>query len=125
MAEIASLALADPPELWAESASWWPVAGAGSAALPRAGRPGTGIVAWTLRGVDGLSELPVARDAPEAAQPTPEHPNGVTELDHVVVATPDLDRTTSAFEAAGIRLRRTARCRLPGPGPAPGLLQTG
>jgi catechol 2,3-dioxygenase-like lactoylglutathione lyase family enzyme len=31
----------------------------------------------------------------------------VTVLDHVVVITPDLARTTGAFESAGLRLRRT------------------
>jgi catechol 2,3-dioxygenase-like lactoylglutathione lyase family enzyme len=34
------------------------------------------------------------------------HPNGVVGLDHVVVVTPDLERTIGACEAAGLGLRR-------------------
>jgi hypothetical protein len=36
----------------------------------------------------------------------PVHPNGVTSIDHVVVMTPDLDRTVAEFEALGISCRR-------------------
>jgi len=71
------------------------------------GAPGTGVVAWTLRDTDGLSELPMGDSAPPVARPTPEHPNGVIALDHVVVVTPDLGRSIDAFESAGIGLRRT------------------
>jgi len=41
------------------------------------------------------------------------HPNGVTHIDHLVVLTPDLDRTTAAIGALGIEARRT---REAGPG---------
>jgi catechol 2,3-dioxygenase-like lactoylglutathione lyase family enzyme len=34
------------------------------------------------------------------------HPNGTTAIDHVVVTTPDLDRTVAALEAAGLQARR-------------------
>jgi catechol 2,3-dioxygenase-like lactoylglutathione lyase family enzyme len=34
------------------------------------------------------------------------HPNGTRAIDHVVVATPDLDRTVAALEAAGLEARR-------------------
>jgi hypothetical protein len=36
------------------------------------------------------------------------HPNGATGLDHLVVATPDFDRTSAALETVGIPLKRTA-----------------
>lgn len=36
----------------------------------------------------------------------PAHPNGVTAIDHVVVMTPDLDRTVAEFESLGIPCRR-------------------
>jgi hypothetical protein len=36
----------------------------------------------------------------------PAHPNGVTTIDHVVVMTPDLNRTVAEFEALGIVCRR-------------------
>jgi hypothetical protein len=108
MAEIASLVVADPPELWSElgfviadGACWI------SGIRHELGAAGKGVVAWTLRGVDGLSQLPTVEKVPPVARPTADHPNGVIALDHVVVATPDLVRTIHAFESAGIRLLRT------------------
>lgn len=108
MAEIASFVVADPPALWEElgfriddGACWV------SGIRHQLGAPGEGVQAWTLRGVDGLTELPIAEGAPPAARPTPDHPNSVISLDHVVVGTPDVGRTIDAFEAAGVSLRRT------------------
>jgi hypothetical protein len=106
--EIARLLVADPTELWRDLG--FVVDGEGtwiSRICHQLGVPGKGVVAWTLRGVDGLTELPLAADPPPTVRPTPEHPNGVIGLDHVVVGTPDLGRTVGAFEAAGIELRRT------------------
>lgn len=78
---------------------------------------GRGIAGWSLAGdavpggdIDGLPTAVAPVDEPDAppgaAAPAP-HPNGVVGLDHLVVTTPDLDRTTSAIEAAGVRARRT------------------
>jgi hypothetical protein len=67
-----------------------------------------GINRWTLRGashdsaIDGLSTTWTS-DAP--GDP-PEHPNGITAIDHLVVLTPDLDRTIDALAMQGIELRR-------------------
>jgi hypothetical protein len=108
MPEIASFAIGDPAELWTslgfivENGACWV-----SGIRHDLGAPGRGVVAWTLRGTEGLLELPTAGSGPEAAQPTPHHPNGVAALDHVVIATPNLGRTIEAFEAQGIGLRRT------------------
>jgi hypothetical protein len=77
---------------------------------------GRGIVGWTLDAaapagdVDGLPTVdaatrPGADD--RAAAPPVDHPNGVVGIDHLVVMTPDLDRTTEALGAAGIEARRT------------------
>lgn len=68
-----------------------------------------GIAGWTLVGagsadLDGLRTQLVAEA--EAEGEPPAHPNGALRLDHVVVFTPDLDRTFAAFEAAGLELRR-------------------
>jgi hypothetical protein len=52
-----------------------------------------GIVDWTL-----------ADDAP--VLPSTAHANGVTEIDHVVMLTPSLERTIADLEAQGIELRR-------------------
>lgn len=108
MPEIASLTLGDPPQLWAElgfvvedGATWL-----GGTRYLLTG-VGNGIREWSLRGADDLRELPVTGGDPPPAQPTPEHPNGVTGLDHIVIATPDLPRTIDIFEANGLELRRT------------------
>ncbi len=81
-----------------------------------------GIRGWTVAGLDlaagghlldGLVTTSVDTDEPpDAEQPTaeapgpPPHPNGVTGIDHVVVSTPDLERTIVAFEALGLGCRR-------------------
>ena len=72
------------------------------------GAGGEGIAGWALRDVaggpiDGLHTI--VSGAPRRA-PAPPQPNGVIGLDHVVVATPDVARTTSALAAAGFELRR-------------------
>ena len=45
------------------------------------------------------------RPGPDATAAAP-HPNGVSAIDHVVLATPDTTRTFEALEAAGFALRR-------------------
>lgn len=79
-----------------------------------------GIAGWALAGlpieggdVDGLptrtgrptGDIVGADTADGAAARL--HPNGVVQIDHLVIVTPDLDRTTAAFEAVGIEARRT------------------
>jgi hypothetical protein len=72
------------------------------------GAPGDGgIVGLGLQGVqagevDGLALHGMADPATSPG----EHPAGVVAVDHVVVATPDLERTFAALEAAGFELRR-------------------
>lgn len=66
-----------------------------------------GIVDWAMTevrttGIDGLPTRPAASvDLPDGS-----HPNGVTEIDHLVVATPRLARTVACLEREGIALRR-------------------
>jgi len=60
-----------------------------------------GIVGWTLG--DEASG--------DAAGP---HPNGVVRVDHVVMLTPDLDRTARELESQGFDLRRTREGATPG-----------
>ena len=92
----------------------------GSVSLRCAGSGvGTGIVDWTLRStanhcadVDGLRTRFEAVGVPRLGSPgsasrsASEHPNGALLVDHVVVLTPDPDRTTVAFEACGMDVRR-------------------
>lgn len=78
---------------------------------------GRGLLGWTLDGVvahgPDIDGLPTATASPAggAAPPAPgapgRHANGAVGIDHVVVLTPDLDRTTAALEAAGVAARRT------------------
>jgi hypothetical protein len=70
-----------------------------------------GLAGWALRGLDrpvdldGLATIPSG--APQRAPAPPSaHPNGAVAIDHVVVRTPDLARTTAALEAIGLRSRR-------------------
>jgi hypothetical protein len=67
---------------------------------------GEGILGWRLGSGDAeIDGLPVAATAEAHAPDTP-HPNGVTHIDHLVVLTPDLDRTTVALEGIGVERRR-------------------
>jgi catechol 2,3-dioxygenase-like lactoylglutathione lyase family enzyme len=63
--------------------------------------PRRGILDWTLG--DGAAR--------EAAGP---HPNGVVLVDHVVMLTPDLDRTVAELESRGFDLRRRREGATPG-----------
>ncbi len=125
-ATIDELVLADAPGRWRELgfATDGDVVTLGAVRLRLAGEEaGRGIVGWSLRGVSSteLDGLPTnnADSAPPRA-PTrhpngtksspPEgparHPNGVLGIDHVVAMTPDLERTVTALQAAGLDLRR-------------------
>lgn len=65
---------------------------------------------WRLRAdddlpasVDGIATTTTSLDPPSPGV----HPNGVVAFDHVVLRSPDLDRTTEALGAVGLDLRRT------------------
>jgi len=74
------------------------------------GADGKGIIGWTLRNahasedVDGLPTATANGRGPD--QIPSHHPNGAVGIDHVVVTTPDFDRTADALTAAGMPLRR-------------------
>jgi hypothetical protein len=117
--QLAALAVADPPECWA--ALGFAVddgrVALGGVSIELGGAAGSGITGWTLAGlsdasaadIDGLPTTLVEKAAAAATFPTrvePDHPNGALGVDHVVVATPDFDRTAVALDAAGLGLRR-------------------
>jgi hypothetical protein len=106
---LAALQIADPPDAWARLGftvdDGVVVVGGIELWLDAGGR---GITGWTLRGlgrhgdVDGLPTGLTTDPAP----PDVTHPNRALGIDHVVVTTPDFDRTAAALEAAGMPLRR-------------------
>jgi catechol 2,3-dioxygenase-like lactoylglutathione lyase family enzyme len=64
--------------------------------------PRRGILGWTLgEGEDVRGEAPP-------------HPNGVIRIDHVVMLSPDLDRTVDELRADGFELRRIREGETPG-----------
>ena len=108
--ELAELTVADAPERW--SALGFDVdEGAMDIGMVRIwlGAEGEGITSWSLRrvnasgSIDGLPTI-----APRMVVPPPfhTHPNGATGIDHVVVVTPNFDRTSAALAKAGVDLRR-------------------
>jgi len=67
---------------------------------------GPGLVGLAMSGLDAVDldglRLLAADEAPTVA----DHPNGVQSVDHVVMTTPRLERTSAALQAAGLELRR-------------------
>lgn len=110
-AELAALQIADPPARWA--ALGFAVDDDGVVVLGGVelwlDAAGHGITGWTLRrlarsgDIDGLPTGLTNDPSLGGAGP---HPNGGVGIDHVVVTTPDFDRTAAALSAAGLALRR-------------------
>ncbi len=69
---------------------------------------GSGIVGWSLRDLasTALDGLPTTLADGESRMPAGAHPNGVIAIDHVVVMSPDLNRSVQALQEAGLDLRR-------------------
>jgi hypothetical protein len=102
--------LAAEPDAWSAAGFEVQDAGvrAGTVRVRLAGADaGRGIVSWSLRDVPtaDIDGLPGTASDAAAAEPG-EHPNGIERIDHVVVVTPDLERTTAALARAGIERRR-------------------
>ncbi len=119
MAILAGFSISDPPELWAGlgfrvEAGACRVGGIDFAL----GAPGEGITSWALataevtEGIDGLATTVAEEPGPD--HPGPEHDNGVVCLDHVVVMTPDIERTVGALGRVGIFERRRRDAGRPG-----------
>jgi hypothetical protein len=115
---VDELFVADPPDAW--RAVGFAVAGdlaeVGTVRIRLEG-PGSrrGITRWSIRearslDLDGLdtsaSQAPPARGG--------HHPNGTVAIDHLVVLSPDLDRTAGVLRDAGLDLRRTREGETPG-----------
>jgi hypothetical protein len=112
---IDEILVGDPPEAWEAAGFAVDADGScriGAVRVRLVGRDGgKRILGWSLRDapparladgvVDGLPTT--ASDAPPVEPGT--HPNGATHIDHVVVLSPDLARTTAALEALGVASR--------------------
>jgi hypothetical protein len=108
--ELAALQIADPAAAWAAlgfavDEDGVVVLGGVEVWLDAAG---SGITGWTLRHAATSADvagLPTGVTTDPAREPV-EHPNGAIAIDHVVVMTPEFDRTASELEQASMPLRR-------------------
>jgi hypothetical protein len=112
--ELDELVVGDEPDAWRGAGFTVDddgVCRVGAVRIRLVGRAdGNRIRSWSLRGlpagttdVDGIPSAASDQGAPEPA----EHANGVLSIDHVVLVTPDMARTTANLESLGIELRRT------------------
>lgn len=109
--ELAELVIADPPQPWRELG--FDVDDRGHMDIGgvrvRLGGEGGGITAWSLMRVNAMGSIDgLATPVPRVLHPPPfrTHPNGATGIDHVVILSSSLDRTSAAFARAGIELKR-------------------
>lgn len=110
-AALNELLIGDEPEAWARAGfrvdgdSTW----VGTVRLRLVGESkGRGVRSWGFAQtqLDTIDGLPVhsAEVSPAPGEP---HPNGVVAFDHLVVVSPNLDRSIGAFRDFGLDLRRT------------------
>lgn len=109
---LQGLQIGDDPDAW--HAAGFAVDGdrfsAGGVTIELTGADGPrGLLAWSLEhpepfSVDGLSHVETIRPGSPA-----EHRNGASAVDHVVVSTPNVQRTTDALDRLGITPRRTVQ----------------
>jgi hypothetical protein len=111
-ARLVALAVADEPAAWQDAGFAVDDAGRcwlGDVSVTLTPGTGKGVTGWSVEGidrpVDGLPTIDLPPPEPVGAAAL--HPNGTTAVDHVVVTTPDLDRTVAALEATGLEARRT------------------
>lgn len=117
MSTILFLTVADDPETWAKLGFTLDGAtvrlGSTAIALTGANPDEKGVTGWNLsedsplpQFVEGLHTTATPGPA-TPPPPAPQHPNGITAIDHLVVMTPNLPRTIAAFEDLGWECRRT------------------
>ena len=109
---IDAITVADEPDTWRAAGFAVDDEGVtclGTVRVELVGRArGKRIIGWSLRDVstDSLDGLPTTISTRAPAAPVT-HPNGVELIDHVVIVSPDVDRTVTALERAGIEVKRT------------------
>jgi glyoxalase/bleomycin resistance protein/dioxygenase superfamily protein len=115
--------VADPANAWTRagfSVDADSVCRIGNVGIRLVGRDhGIGIVGWSLSGLpsDGslhdLDGVPTTKSEARTATPGT-HANGVTAIDHVVLLSPDLNRTVASLAAVGVDPRRERDAELGG-----------
>jgi len=114
-ATINALVIADPPEAWAGAGFTVDDDGTcvvGHVRLQLIGRDGDRkrILSWSLRGVpDGTTTIDgLTTTTSDEPMPSPvTHKNGVELIDHLVIMSPNVDRTIAALNDAGLETLRT------------------
>lgn len=112
---INAIEIADPPEAWAAAGFTVDDDGTcvvGQVRLRLVGRGGDRkrILSWSLRGVPAGTETidGLTTTSSDDPMPTPvTHANGAELIDHIVVISPDVDRTIAALNAVGLPTLRT------------------
>jgi hypothetical protein len=111
--QLSELHVADPPERW--QALGFSVEdghldlGGVQVTL---GAKGRGITHWAIHGIPDTAAVDGLSTAPAPHPPRPQevtHPNTATGIDHVVIITPDFERTQQALHRAGLSLTRIRR----------------
>lgn len=95
MPALTRLVIGDEPDAW--RAAGFAVQGEtcriGAVAVTLAGSDRPGLLDWTLDEGTGPADAPA-------------HPNGAIAIDHLVLLTPDLERSTHELEELGLDVRR-------------------
>lgn len=120
---VAEFEVADPPDAWTRAGFTVDadaVCRVGGVRIRLVGRErGSGIVGWSLRdlpsaaGIDDLDGIATTHSTADPAQPAT-HPNGATAVDHVVLMSPNLDRTVASLATVGVEPRRERDTELGG-----------
>jgi len=123
---IDELRVADEPSSWASAGFTVKddLCRVGSVRVRLLGRTaGKGVVGWSLRGVPessydevaahGLDGMPTTVSTAPPCEPA-EHAIGATHLDHVVLMSPDLDRTRAVLGDLGLEERRAREAEIKG-----------
>ncbi len=114
--ELIELTIGDSPSAW-ERAGFTVTdervtIGSVSIRLQEPGESGArGVTGWTFAGlaegsVEAIDGIPTTSSEPSTPSEVGAHPNGVVGIDHVVMMTDDLERTSAALEASGFEARR-------------------
>ena len=123
MVIVDELEAADPADAWTRagfSVGSDAVCRIGGVGIRLVGRDhGIGIVGWSLSGLpsegslNDLDGVPTTKSEGLTATPGT-HANGVTAIDHVVLLSPDLNRTIESLAAVGVDPRRERDAELGG-----------